>query len=727
MSAVQCAGCLCRIPVRVSLSVYSEDVNIHIVCPAACKRHLNPVQVLTDRLSSDKHDDMSLLLGEQDLPGLEYLVGLVAGHNTPGQDTLDIYAALEQKFSDDRSELEQCAYLWTLLCTEEKQRILDHVHPALQARIEYTKKALEPASTDPVGLNPYEDILVVEVAEAMGGTSKTARDAAAAKKVAEVKLSVTKEVAKGKQSATKKVADGKQWETKKAEDKQPPSKKGAGKPEKDALKATEDTITVNTEAKPNLEDSPVLAEASLPSPNKPAELVRRSLRQGGLNPVDPSPFSSNSRSKPVAKTQPEADPEGDDQDTSKFVTSFYKKWTPGREDVRKVTVTDKGTVRYRQFNHYALWMEDPSTISKDDSDSWPPSTVRLDDSNVGKLIDSKLTLRTRGNLWIAEFDQKGHIRGKRMPLGNPYLIWADREELDGDGNKIWTSGWYYAVYRGYYCLMGEEGVSNGTFAMWRSENRPQQGGDQLTVLRTYRAHNQPANAVKGESSQALQKKMERPPILGKQSGAKESSPPLTHKTSSMASSTGSVMSDKKAALLKSIDGKVMKPPTGPVGASAKIKSLETQVEKLTSQVSDLNLTITSIKDVTVDGLKDVVAGEAHIRRRVTLIADELKKLRDLKREERVGRRIDAVIDFAVRTQTAVVMDLFDKAKEWATQLEEKGEDALAAELIACFKDFDLDSDYEALTLDTEDEFVEARKQGYWFPQRNSAGSDEEMD
>lgn len=92
------------------------------------------------------------------------------------------------------------------------------------------------------------------------------------------------------------------------------------------------------------------------------------------------------------------------------------------------------------------------------------------------------------------------------------------------------------------------------------------------------------------------------------------------------------------------------------------------IKTIEIQIADLNLSITSFKDGTVDGLKKCVAGEAHIRRRVALIAEELGKLRALKREERVGRKVDELTNSAVRTQSAVAMELCDKAKGWATEL-----------------------------------------------------------
>ena len=87
----------------------------------------------------------------------------------------------------------------------------------------------------------------------------------------------------------------------------------------------------------------------------------------------------------------------------------------------------------------------------------PPFGCRLDDLTIATLIEAMTSKQSLGKLWLAEFDNNGMIKARRMPLGYAAKMQVAVGDLDRNGIPAIEGGFYYKWYRGLHCLCGIKG------------------------------------------------------------------------------------------------------------------------------------------------------------------------------------------------------------------------------------------------------------------------------
>lgn len=119
------------------------------------------------------------------------------------------------------------------------------------------------------------------------------------------------------------------------------------------------------------------------------------------------------------------------------------------------------TVVMADFDHYPLYM---LLHQHDILSEPPPSGCRLDDHTIGRLLIANSPPNHERSqklaaTWPAEFDNRGMVRAKRLPLGHAVklLVHAGDQDCDGVVASVADAGWFYGWWRGIHPLVGQEG------------------------------------------------------------------------------------------------------------------------------------------------------------------------------------------------------------------------------------------------------------------------------
>ena len=161
-----------------------------------------------------------------------------------------------------------------------------------------------------------------------------------------------------------------------------------------------------------------------------------------------------------------------------------------------------------QYSHYTL-ISYSAVNTIDDFKAYyaagkiPGSGVRLDDKLVSLAcrcgLFSKAVLHEN---WPAEFDQKGDLRARRVPLGNPSKMFFGVGSVDVKGRELASGeeGYYYLWHRGISLLCGEEGFDPATYLVRPSYYDLKKRVDEICFLKELKAVEQDGEAAGSDSS-----------------------------------------------------------------------------------------------------------------------------------------------------------------------------------------------------------------------------------
>ena len=117
---------------------------------------------------------------------------------------------------------------------------------------------------------------------------------------------------------------------------------------------------------------------------------------------------------------------------------------------------------WKEFHDYGQYKMD-ATNAKSVKNTFPPANVLLSDWWVGRIAQSALGRRERGEMWPCDFTSKGDIRASRTPKGRAY---KQQFGINEDGQK-----WFYVLLYRRVQLHGKEGLDAGRSALRRTNSK----------------------------------------------------------------------------------------------------------------------------------------------------------------------------------------------------------------------------------------------------------------
>ena len=106
------------------------------------------------------------------------------------------------------------------------------------------------------------------------------------------------------------------------------------------------------------------------------------------------------------------------------------------------------------YDEYTLYMN-PNLMAVSEI---PTSGIRLDDMTIAFVL-MRCSQSTLHKNWPADFDARGMVKARRIPLGHAAKSWKSEGMVDIDGYVLTKAeeGFYYMWWRNIHCLCGKEG------------------------------------------------------------------------------------------------------------------------------------------------------------------------------------------------------------------------------------------------------------------------------
>ena len=154
-------------------------------------------------------------------------------------------------------------------------------------------------------------------------------------------------------------------------------------------------------------------------------------------PDESTPINKTAPSNP-AKKKVIKDARPPSMGDKKYKIEYYERYD--YENPKKVDVVVRPFSSPEHYNKYPLYIK----AALDNVNAVPTMGVRVDDLTISRVI-TEFNAGQLNSYWRAEFDQKGMIRAKRIPLGHAAKMWAALGDIDIDGNVVGVGqpGWYY--------------------------------------------------------------------------------------------------------------------------------------------------------------------------------------------------------------------------------------------------------------------------------------------